>query len=105
MNPSTTLDFMKSCAESRAACINCAEHENAEGCANQCRTNAVLAECTQHLIALNAPQATEVAQLAIDSAKKCDEKCSQHQNSHCQACSKAAKNLAEVLAQYQHQAK
>ncbi|CAG8510733.1 4957_t:CDS:2 [Ambispora leptoticha] len=101
MNPSTTLEFMKSCAESSAACINCAQNMRDEGCAQQCRTNAALADCAEKLIALNAPQAINVAQLTIESAKHCNEICCQHQNEHCQACSQAAKNLAESLTHYQ----
>ncbi|CAG8436693.1 9016_t:CDS:2 [Diversispora eburnea] len=99
--PKSNFQHMKDCMDSSAACLNCAEHANSEGCARTCRINAELASCTAKLISLNAPQVNTLVDLTIKSSQDCAEICIKHNNDHCQTCAHACQNLAENLRQCQ----
>ncbi|CAG8577691.1 22711_t:CDS:2 [Dentiscutata erythropus] len=105
MSSDDNLCLMKSCFESSAACLECAERSGShEGCATQCRINAELAGVTARLMSLKAPEVNTLVDLVIKSSKKCADICSQHKNDHCQACAAAARNLGNNLRGYQERA-
>ncbi|GBC04626.1 hypothetical protein RclHR1_05790007 [Rhizophagus clarus] len=95
------LDSIKACAQSAAACTNCAEMSGTEGCSKQCRANAALASCTAQLMSLDAPQLNSMIELTIKSAQSCVDHCGKHSNEHCKACVEAAQNLGSNLRKFQ----
>ncbi|CAG8447945.1 2184_t:CDS:10 [Scutellospora calospora] len=71
------LKLMKTCYESSAACLDCAEKSGKEECCEtQCRINAELADTTARLMSLNAPQVDALINLVIESSQKCADICS-----------------------------
>ncbi|RGB38035.1 hypothetical protein C1646_812914 [Rhizophagus diaphanus] len=98
------LESIKACAESAAACTNCAEMASQEGCSKKCRANAALASCTAQLLSIDAPQLDSMIELTMNSAQTCADHCGKHSADHCKACAVSARRLSAALRNYKEQA-
>eukprot|EP01116_Phalansterium_solitarium_P018088 TRINITY_DN4657_c0_g2_i1.p2 TRINITY_DN4657_c0_g2~~TRINITY_DN4657_c0_g2_i1.p2 ORF type:complete len:117 (+),score=44.87 TRINITY_DN4657_c0_g2_i1:436-786(+) len=95
-----TLNYMRICTDTAAACTLCAEMATEEGidCWKHCRATALLCETTMKWISMNMPEIDTLLQMTTKVAHECARMCEKHADrEHCVSCASACDKLVNSL--------